>query len=249
MDVMTYLHSITQWIYPPRCLLCDAEGDSKAGIAVDLCECCYSRFPVNLSACVRCALPLPSDLASSGDLVCGRCQKKPPAFDYSLSLFRYEQPVVWLIKQLKFNERLSHARLLGEMLSEKIEQLLANQVKIHNKRPDCILPVPLHKKRLRERGFNQSIELARTLAQKTGLPLELNLVERVLVTESQTGLDATQRRKNLRGAFKVVSAANYKHVVIVDDVVTTGSTVNELAKVLKRAGIKRVDVWSIARAL
>jgi ComF family protein len=249
MDMMTYAHVITQWIYPPRCLLCGGTGMKKGFRALDICEFCHSQLPGNVPACIRCALPLPPDLANSDNIVCGRCQKKPPAFDYSVSLFRYEQPVVWLVKQLKFNERLSHARLLGEMLAAKVEHRLAQKNMPDSALPDCILPVPLHKKRLSSRGFNQSIELARFVARKTGLPLELNLIERIRETESQTGLDAGQRRKNLRGAFKVVGPVKYKHVVIVDDVVTTGSTVNELAIILKKVGVERVDVWSITRAL
>lgn len=249
MDMMAYMHRMTQRIYPPRCLLCDGMGMEKGFKALDICEFCHSRLPENQPACIRCALPLPPDLTHSGNIVCGRCQKKPPAFDYSMSLFRYEQPVVWLVKQLKFNERLSHARLLGEMLTDRMAQRFAQKNMPGDAVPDCILPVPLHNKRLGRRGFNQSIELARAVASKTGLPLELNLVERMRETESQTGLDAGQRRKNLRGAFKVVEQVKYRHVAIVDDVVTTGSTVNELAIALKRAGVERVDVWSIARAL
>lgn len=249
MDVMKYVCPIIRWgirwIYPPRCLLCGGKGMEKR----DICGFCYSRLPDNLSACIRCALPLPADLLNSKNIVCGRCQKKPPAFDYSVSLFRYEEPVVWLIKQLKFNERLSHAKLLGEMLAERVKHGAAQKNTVYNTIPECILPVPLYKKRLRKRGFNQSIELARLVAKQAGLPLELNMVERVRETEAQTGLDAGQRRKNLRSAFKVVGSVKYNHVVIVDDVVTTGSTVNELALVLKRAGVKRVDVWSITRAL
>lgn len=253
MDVMKYVRPIIQWsmqwIYPPRCLLCDDRGVERGRSAVDMCESCTSRLPDNLPACTRCALPLPPDLSNHSYIVCGRCQKKPPAFDFSVSLFRYEQPVVWLVQQLKFKERLSHARLLGEMLAEKIMNMSMQNNSPYSTFPECILPVPLHRKRLSIRGFNQSIELARPFANKTGLPLELNLIERVRKTESQTGLDAGQRRKNLRGAFKVVGSVSYSHVAIVDDVVTTGSTVNELAIVLKRAGVKRVDVWSIARAL
>lgn len=253
MDVITYIHGLQQWMYPPRCVLCGGRGMVKGHSAVDMCQFCYQRLPGNQIACARCALPLPPDLANDGELLCGRCQKSPPIFDYSVSLFRYQQPVVWLVTQLKFNERLAHARLLGEMLAEKVMLLPDQKDKcdhIHFKvLPECILPVPLHKKRLVKRGFNQSIELARPVVRKTGIALELNLIERVLETEPQTGLDAAQRKKNLRGAFKIKHAIKYNHVAIVDDVVTTGSTVNELAKALKKAGVKRVDVWSIARAL
>lgn len=256
MDMKAYVYSMVrcgiqrtiQGVYPPRCLLCGGTGKKKEGEAVDICDPCQCRLPENLSACIRCALPLPVEL-SGHSMVCGRCQKKPPDFDYSVSLFRYEQPVVWLVKQLKFNERLSHARLFGELLAERVTHRLEPENASSHSVPDCILPVPLHNKRFRKRGFNQSIELARSVSKKSGVPLELNLVERVRETESQTGLDADKRRKNLRGAFKLVDTTKYKYVVIIDDVVTTGSTVNELAIVLKKSGVERVDVWSIARAL
>lgn len=236
---MASLSHLTQWIYPPRCLLCGHKGQKTVHEAVDLCSYCQHRLPFNETACLSCALPLPHDISPGA--ICGRCQKKPPAFDASLSLFRYEQPAVWLVQQLKFNDRLAHARLLGNMFAQKIRDC--------EKLPQCIIPVPLFNKRLRQRGFNQSVELAKPVAQKTGLPLELNLVERVKATESQTGLNAKQRRKNTKGAFRIVKAISYKHVAIMDDVVTTGSTVNEIAYVLKKAGVKQVNIWSIARAV
>lgn len=238
MDVRAGLSYLVQWMYPPRCLLCGHAGQRCGHEAVDLCEFCQGRLPFNATACRCCALPLPQ--GSAYRTICGRCQNKPPAYDTSLSVFRYEQPAVWLVQQLKFNDRLSHARLLGNMLAEEVMNC--------NVLPQCIIPVPLHSKRLRQRGFNQSVELAKPVAQKAGLPLEHGLVKRVRATESQTGLDAKQRRKNIKQAFEVVSAVAYSHVAIVDDVVTTGSTVNEIARVLKKAGVKRVDVWSIARA-
>ena len=243
MDVMAYMSRVVQWVYPPRCLLCDGRGQCVGSKAMDLCQYCQQQLPFNQRVCLRCALPLPA--ASPVTALCGRCQKKSPAFDCSFSLFRYEQPVVWLIQQLKFNQRLSHTRLLGELMAQHVVQSLAARAL----KPQCILPVPLHNKRLRQRGFNQSIELARPVAKQTGLPLLLGHVERTRPTQAQTGLDARQRRKNIRGAFKLRRPILYDHVAILDDVVTTGSTVNELARVLKKAGVKRVDVWSIARAV
>jgi ComF family protein len=115
--------------------------------------------------------------------------------------------------------------------------------------PDCILPVPLYKKRLRLRGYNQSIELARPVANRLDIPLDLQSVKRVRDTQSQTGLDKKQRRKNIRAAFEIVEPLSAQHVAVVDDVVTTTSTTNELAYILKKSGVERVDVWSIARAL
>jgi len=226
-----------QLLYPPRCLLCASPGVDGA----DLCQHCYQSLPFNQTACVSCALPLP--VGTSISAVCGRCQKKPLYYDQAFSVFSYEQPVIWLIQQLKFNERLTHARLLGDLLADSdcVEEIKAEE-------DICILPVPLFKKRLRQRGFNQSIELARALSKKTGWPMELKAVERVRDTSAQTGLDAKARRKNIRGAFTVVEPLAQKQVLIIDDVVTTGSTVNELSRVLKKSGVERITVLSLARA-
>lgn len=231
------IHSGVKLLYPPRCLMCGSEGRD----GMDLCEHCYQLLPFNQTACIACALPLPPN--TSEGAVCGRCQKKPPYYDEAFSVFSYQQPVVWLIQQLKFNEKLAQARLLGELLavSGGIERIEVDE-------NVCILPVPLFKKRLGQRGFNQSIELVRALSKKTGWPMELQRIQRVRETSAQTGLDAKARRKNIRGAFAVVEPLLQKHVVIVDDVVTTGSTVNELSRVLKKAGVERVTVLSLARA-
>lgn len=242
MDIQRLFKSIgrlvVQCLYPPRCLMCARPGHDGA----DLCQHCLQKLPFNKIACVVCALPLP--MSAEEGLVCGRCQKKPPHYNQAFSLFSYEQPVVWLIQQLKFNEKLAHTRLLGEMLasSDYVERIAVDSEDV------CILPVPLFKRRLRQRGFNQSTELARALAKKTGWLMPLQCVRRVRETSAQTGLDAKARRKNIRGAFEVVEALPKKHVLIVDDVVTTGSTANELSRVLKKSGVEKITVLSVARA-
>ena len=203
--------------YPPRCVLCGSTGFSD----MDICEVCYHDLPWIGSACTQCAMPLAKH---SGDhLKCGLCLKKPPAFDRSLSLFSYEKEAVTLIHQLKFHEKLAYSRLLGNMLADAIDKSPAEL-------PDCILPVPLYKKRLRQRGFNQSIELARPVANRFKIAIDVQSVKRVRDTKTQTGLDRTQRRKNIHSAFHIAHTITAKHVAIVDDVVTTQSTVNELAR-------------------
>jgi len=144
------------------------------------------------------------------------------------------------VHQLKFGEKIGFSRSIGEML---LMELLKT-----GEKPDCILPVSLHKSRLRQRGFNQSIEISRVLAKNLVIPIEHAAVVRQRSTEAQSGLNAKQRQKNIKGAFSVVGTLNYKHVLIVDDVMTTGATVNELAKVLKKNKVERVGVLSIARA-
>lgn len=241
MDVLASLCNLLDRFYPPCCLLCGCSDSEITGKHLDLCLYCYQSLPFNKVFCSVCALPLSEP--SSKATTCGRCLKKTPEFDYSLSVLRYEQPVLWLVQQLKFNQRLVHSRPLGEMMRDKA----MIHISTLGLAPQCILPVPLSRKRLRERGFNQSIELAKPLAKVMCIPLLCNAVKRTRHTSPQTGLDAKQRRKNIKGAFQLVKAIPFDHVLIVDDVVTTGTTVNELARVLKKAGVKTVGVLSVAR--
>jgi len=153
---------------------------------------------------------------------------------------RYESRAVQLVTRYKYYDHLSYSRLLAELLLARLVDIPL---------PECLVPVPLHPVRLRERGYNQSHELGRILASRLGIPLRSEVVVRTRATCQQSGLDAKQRRKNIRGAFAVTTPLEYKHVAIIDDVVTTGATANELARVLKKSGVETVSVWSIARAV
>jgi len=199
-------------------------------------------LPHNECCCVRCALPLAEEVGATA--MCGRCINKAPAFDYAYSLFRYEDDIIRLIHQLKFSEKISYARSLGELLLLMIRAELPNVKQL----PDCLLPVPLHPARLRQRGFNQSIEIARIISRRLQIPIEYDAVIRQRKTTSQTGLDAQQRQKNIRDAFEVATEIKAKHILIIDDVMTTGATVNELARLLKKYNVTRVGVLSVARA-
>jgi len=230
-------------LFPSRCVLCSQTVKSPAiNEAIELCEACFNKMPFNTACCVCCALPLPDD--NAGDTLCGRCIQKTPEYDYAHSVFRYEGDIIRLVHQLKFSEKITYARSIGEWLLSAYD---SDEV-LNKEAPDCLLPVPLHTSRLRQRGFNQSIEIARVLSIKRDIPIEYGAVIRERSTISQTGLNAKQRQKNIKTAFKVVSEMPYKNVLIIDDVVTTGSTVNELAKLLKKNNVERVGVLSIARA-
>ncbi len=233
------------WLYPSRCLLCQQPGlDNK-----DICSDCYQRLPWNQQYCQWCAVPLAHASANDTPGICGKCQQKRPFFDQVYSVFRYEADIPGMIHQLKFNQRLSYARLLGGMLAEKVSALAADQnSEVITTKPDCLLPVPLHQKRLRKRGFNQSVELAKSLAVQQAIRLDTQTLVRCRETQAQSGLDARQRQKNIKAAFAVTKPVTVKHVAIVDDVVTTASTVNEVARILKQHGVQRVDVYCLARA-
>lgn len=203
----------------------------------DLCAACAADLPRNTSACACCAVPLAVPAA-----YCGRCLKRRPAFTATWAPFVYAPPLAGLLTRFKFGGELAAGRVLAEVA---VEQWRACPPAL----PGALIPVPLHPARLRERGYNQSLELARPLARACGLPVLAEALRRERATPAQSGLSALARRRNLRGAFRTDGRdALPAHVAIVDDVMTTGATARECALALRRAGVARVDVWAIARA-
>jgi ComF family protein len=158
-----------------------------------------------------------------------------------ISAFRYEEPIRHLIQSLKFGSRHVNARLLGALLAENIDTTQAL--------PEVVIPVPLHPLRYRERRFNQALEIARAVTSRLNLPLDYRTCHRIRPTNAQARLHADDRRKNIRQAFAVSSPLAYRHIALLDDVVTTGATVRELATTLRRAGANQIDIWACARAL
>lgn len=225
-------------LYPPVCVLCGDQGKHTGNQGLDLCEPCSKALPRLQSACVRCAEPL-SNHATTESL-CGRCQVTPPAYHRCLSPFCYQPPADHLIQSLKFQGRLEMAQLLGRLMAGWLSQVIES-------RPDLIIPVPLHSQRLRERGFNQAAEIARPIARQLGCLLDTSCCRRINPTPPQSALSRKERIRNIKGAFEANRPVT-GHVAIVDDVMTTGSTANELAATLLRAGAERVDVWVCARA-
>ena len=231
--VYQWRKKLQHWLFPPTCLLCGMPGEGDR----DLCQGCRNELPVNAVACGRCGMPLGTETAS----LCGQCQQHPPVFDRTCVPLLYQSPVDFLIKELKFHNRLAAARLLGEWLGEAVENRGGRQ-------PEWLIPVPLHPARLRERGFNQALELTRPVARRLHIPILADSVRRVRSTAPQSGLNAKTRPTNVRGAFIVNRPLHARHVAIVDDVITTGSTVSELARVLRTAGVEEIEVWACARA-
>ena len=232
--VNNWLNIIQQKLLPPRCVLCGNRGLED----MDLCAGCLSDLPRNQSCCYRCGEHF--ETAIDIPQLCGRCLKQPPNFDETYAPYLYQGPLPYLIGALKFGNDYKNARLLAHLLAEHIAS--------HAELPDCLLPVPLHPKRYRERGFNQSLEIARHLANRFSLPLDLHSCIRNRDTGHQISLPAKQRRKNMRRAFTIAKPPAYQHIAIIDDVMTTGATVSSLAGALKKAGVGRVDVWVCARA-
>ncbi|MBU0501526.1 MAG: ComF family protein [Gammaproteobacteria bacterium] len=228
--VNRWLNIIQMRLFPSSCLLCGSPGVR----GMDLCGECKRDLPYIESRCSRCSIPLPQDG------VCGQCQKSPPRFDRCFSPFSYEGLVADLVTDLKFRSRLQAGRLLAELLFEQIRQ---SELDL----PQILIPVPLHNARLRERGYNQALELARPLASRLRLAVSYRSCVRLRATGPQSSLPRKERAKNIKGAFALKIPIQERHVALVDDVVTTGSTVDELAKLLKASGVERVDVWCVAR--
>ncbi len=222
-------------IIEQRCLLCDERCEGQP-----LCSSCEADLPWLDGRCTVCAVPLPSR-----GLVCGECLKRPPSYDHVEVPWRFAFPVDALITRFKHQARWPYGRLLGERLAHHLEHAFADGLP----RPDLLLPVPLARRRLRQRGFNQAQMLADWLSRPLGIATDARVLDRVLDTPAQQQLDAATRRRNLRQAFAIATAADVKgrHLALVDDVLTTGATAEALARLLKRAGAERVDVYCLAR--
>jgi ComF family protein len=212
------------------CLLCGA-----AATARPLCDGCLDDLPWHHQPqCPQCATPTPAGQ------VCGACLKRPPAFDHTIAALAYTFPLDRLIPRLKYNGRLAVAPVLGECLVQAVES---------RPRPDRLIAMPLHATRIRERGFNHASEIARELARQFGLMLDTVSCQRVRDTPPQMGLKHDARRRNVRGAFSCSGDVAGQHIALVDDVMTTGTSLDELAATLKRAGAREVTCWVVARTL
>lgn len=218
---------------PQACYLCGARVTGKP-----LCPGCEADLPNLQASCPQCALPTPS-----GE-VCGACLKHPPAFDRTLAVYAYAFPLDALIQQCKYTGAIS----LTAVFAEKIAHRASAESDI-----DYLLPMPLHPARLAHRGFNQAAEIARRLSPLLGIPWLPEACQRVRNTPSQAGLDLKTRQRNLRGAFacdvgKSVDLSG-KRVALIDDVMTSGSSLNELARVVRKAGAVEIQAWVLARTL
>ncbi len=218
---------------PEKCALCRCV--SNLGFCIN----CQKLLPWTECACEICSI----HLSEAG--VCGHCQAHRPVYQDSIIPFRYKSPISDQIQALKYSNQLSYAVAMGKMLSLWV-------VKNPAQWPDTIVPMPLHRKRIVQRGFNQATEIARVLNKQLGIAIDQTLLKRVKNTVTQTGLNEKMRQQNMRKAFigKVCVGKNpdsYRHVALLDDVVTSGNTVNAAAKTLIDTGVERVSVWAIAK--
>jgi ComF family protein len=199
------------------------------------CSACDAALPYfNMPHCPVCSLPTPT-----GE-VCGLCLKQPPYFTRTTAVFGYSFPVDKLIQIMKYGEQLSLAHAFAKKLAQRIDR---------NELPDCIMAMPLHPAKLRERGFNQSLLIASTVARELKLNLLTNACRRTINTPPQSSLPWKERKKNVRNAFSCDIDLEGKHVVLVDDVLTTGASLNALAGAVQERGAEKISAWVIARTL
>lgn len=220
---------------PGRCVLC-AEP-LPAGES--LCAPCSADLPRPVHPCPRCAAPLPA--GAPRDTECGSCQRHPPPFARTHASFHYRAPLDRLVLRLKFGRDLGLAKLLGLHLARSLSEA-------GGARPDLIVPVPLHRSRLRSRGYNQSLEIARVLSRQLKIPLDAHGLRRVRATREQTRLNREERRRNLHKAFGARRSYAGLRVALLDDVMTSGHTAAAAARTLAQAGAAEIVVWVVARA-
>lgn len=227
--------SLLQCFYPIHCVLCQELTNHSD----DFCKDCLLLLPWMKNACLRCGNALFKNAYS----ICDRCISNPPKFDISVIPFNYQKPISDMISLLKFNQKIIYSRILAKLMIKRLEQ-------IHQQflLPELIIPIPLHVKRLRERGFNQALEIAKPIGKYFNIPVDFTTCHRIKETEPQSLLPAKKRRNNIKNVFVVKKNLLAKHVAVIDDVVTTGNTIDEFSKVLKNEGIEKIQIWSCAHS-
>ncbi len=233
---MSYLSTLTQdfkqlysKLMPIPCLLCGSNNSDDC-----LCHDCSDQLPKLGCCCPRCASPLQQTM------LCGQCLTSPPEQDRSFSLFRYQPPIDQLIADLKYHDKLALIRLFAAQMAASLKARAL---------PQLLIPIPLHPRRLRERGYNQSLELAKYLSKQLAIPVQYDILIRIRDTPPQASLPFSERNKNMKQAFQINNTHIPTHIALIDDVLTTGHTANVAAKILRQAGVENIEVWTIARTV
>ncbi len=224
---------------PPACLLCGQRLQGSTRV-LDFCDACMAGvIPLGPAHCCLCAQPF-ADATSSH--LCGTCLKLPPSFTRVHAAGRYRGSIKDAVHRLKHRNQLALAKPLGLILGKIISNSGPGDPS------DYIVPVPLHPHRLRQRGYNQALEIARPLSRQLELPIENRLLQRSRKTPPQQGLPADQRSRNLRNAFRLAGQVTGARILLVDDIMTTGETVRECCRTLLQGGAKEIQVAVVGRA-
>jgi len=238
----SFIRTIKKGIKQKRCLFCDETTYNNEAV----CSPCYQDLPWNTYHCSQCALPLPTLQKPTNkpalNIVCGGCISVPPPFTTTIASFCYEVPIDKAIQRLKYNQKQYFASIFASFLAKMIHQQYQ-----YSPLPVCLIPVPMHKDKLKERGFNQALLISQKLSKQLSIPTNATILQKIKSTPSQTRLNKLQRTRNLKGAFTLKETVVGQHIALIDDVVTTRATSDLLSQLLIDAGAKRVDVWCIAR--
>jgi len=213
------------------CLLCGSHTDQHT-----LCLPCTDSLPKLGHVCQRCALPI------TQGVLCGQCLIKPPIRHLTHCLFPYQSPIDRLIADLKYHDRLAVSNFFALQFTQHIKAR-------SDLMPALLIPIPLHPKRIRQRGYNQSTEVTKILSKQLHIPYDNRALTRIKNTLPQTRLPYSERKQNIRSAFKCNSPSLPSHIALIDDVLTTGHTADTAAKILIQNGVKKVELWTIARTI
>lgn len=228
---MNICSNINQLFSGHACLLC---GEASCTDHF-LCAPCHKDLPgLSSASCPQCALP------SLNGHACGHCLRSPPAFDRTYAPFSYEYPVDAMLQRYKYQHKLNMTAYFADAIASTVTP---------GQQPDLLIPMPLHPLRLRERGYNQSLEIARHLGKCFSIPLDFSSCQRTTLTPPQASLPLKARVKNMKRAFDCKRRFDGLRIALIDDVMTTGASLNELAKTLKAAGAAHVECWVVARTL
>ena len=238
------LRALWDFILPPNCVVCEASTSGEPDPWV--CPGCWVSVEfVRPPVCAQCGTPFPAPVEAIGTANhrCGRCVLRKPYYERARAVGLYEGTLREIIHAMKYRPVFGLVRPLAELLGAQFDVHWGGRV------PDALVPVPLHRLRLRRREFDQAQALASELGRRIGVPVWSETLIRHVSTPSQIGLGAVERRRNIRGAFRVGprQSCEGKSLLLIDDVYTTGATALECARVLRRAGAARVDVYTVAR--
>jgi len=223
------LHWLEKWLLPPKCVISGEETQNR-----DISAKLVDEWPIPYGVCSQCCEP------SFDSQQCGTCLAHSPAFNQTQVGFYFDKELIDLVHGLKYQNHTAYARILGELLAERVD----------SKGIDAILAVPLFATRFRDRGFNQAELIAESLAKSLEIPILKGALTRIKDTPSQTHLNAKQRKQNLKNAFEVKESnlLGLKHIALLDDVITTGATMQSLAEVIKKqTDIKLIQAWAVAK--
>ena len=232
LKVNDWMQKALDWALPNKCLICNCNiNNSKC----PTCKDCYALLPHRFNNCPRCGQTYTTNLD-----YCGKCISTPPIYDACFCAFEYKEPIAKLIRKFKYHDHPELAQRLAKLLYQEI---INQDIEL----PDLLIPVPLHISKLRQRGFNQSLLLTKELSKLLYIPYKSDIIYKSKATTAQADLSLALRRKNLKNCFKQVKETDAKHIVIIDDVVTTSATATEITKVLKKTGVEYIQIWGLAQ--